>query len=272
MPIPPATSLSPKARETIYDCGPSSYITHFRIIRGSDNPTWFVDSRTSDTSEAFYLATTYPDIDVFNATGPAVSDLIRKNQEWYNQLIHGFLTLNYTVRSDFWKGFDPIAMKEISVVDLGGKDPMVHPDSTIIETISAKFLSSPSHYKGIRTYLSEDFDNGQPIPSFSVAFLNYRGLSSGLDGYGYTPDKYANRMINEQVSVLQIISVSDEYDRYLKDVLVEKSDDWVKMFDRKNIYSNIDGAAGIFGAAAYCELIPVKEWFGLNWAKERLIF
>ncbi len=266
--------LDPKiVYESTYDCGPSEYITHFRIIRGSTDPTWFIDSRVPGPGqEPPYMATTYPDVDLFNASGPFTKDLIDKDiidrtGNWYNNFKADFYTLNYTTRGDYWKYFDYDAGKEISIVDLGGEDPMIHPNLTIAEEIAERFLQSHAHYKGIRTHLSDNFDNGQPIPSFSVAFLNYAEFPE------MTGDlKYANRMLSvNQNRALKIFSVSEEYDRYLKEMLVEDSGDWKNMFDRKNSYSNIDGATGIFGAVAYCELIPVKEWFGNNWILHKRI-
>jgi hypothetical protein len=246
---------NPEARDSLYDCGPSDYITHFRIIRGSEDPTWFMDTRSSkggdyiDTEPPMpiYLATTYPDTDTYNATGPAVGDIIQKNQDWYNKLTSNQFTLNYIIRG------------------AGGTAIVPYPE--VAETISARFLESPSHYKAIRTFLSEKFDNGMPVPEFSVAFLYYGGFTPMNSGQGF-PDQYVNRMINDRNQSLYVFSVSEEYDRYLKDLMVEPNQDWLRLFNRKTIYSNIEGAAGLFGARADCELIPVKEWFGINWEEQ----
>lgn len=247
---------NPEAKDSLYDCGPSEYITHFRIIRGSENPTWFMDTRSSKSGDyidteppmPIYLATTYPDTDTYNATGPAVGDIIQKNQDWYNKLTSNQFTLNYIIRG------------------AGGTAIVPYPE--VAETISARFLESPSHYKAIRTFLSEKFDNGMPVPEFSVAFLYYGSFTPMYSGQGF-PDQYVNRMINDWNQSLYVFSVSEEYDRYLKDLMVEPNQDWLRLFNRKTIYSNIEGAAGLFGARADCELIPVKEWFGINWEKEQ---
>ncbi len=56
----------------------------------------------------------------------------------------------------------------------------------------------------------------------------------------------------EQMGYVVLISVSEDYDRYLKDVIIRKmkedSDDITILYDREQIYSNIDGGVGIFGA------------------------
>ena len=203
---------NPEAKDSLYDCGPSEYITHFRIIRGSENPTWFMDTRSSKSGDyidteppmPIYLATTYPDTDTYNATGPAVGDIIQKNQDWYNKLTSNQFTLNYIIRG------------------AGGTAIVPYPE--VAETISARFLESPSHYKAIRTFLSEKFDNGMPVPEFSVAFLYYGGFTPMNSGQGF-PDQYVNRMINDRNQSLYVFSVSEEYDRYLKDLMVEPNQD-----------------------------------------------
>lgn len=56
----------------------------------------------------------------------------------------------------------------------------------------------------------------------------------------------------EQMGYVVLISVSEDYDRYLKDVIIRKmkedSDDITILYDREQLYSNIDGGVGIFGA------------------------
>ena len=49
------------------------------------------------------------------------------------------------------------------------------------------------------------------------------------------------------------VSVSDEYDRYLKELLMEESrlasmKDFADLFSRNNIFGNIENRIGIFGA------------------------
>lgn len=56
----------------------------------------------------------------------------------------------------------------------------------------------------------------------------------------------------ERMGYVVLISVSKEYDRYLRDIITrnmkEDGDDITILYDREQIYSNIDGGVGIFGA------------------------
>jgi hypothetical protein len=80
-----------------------------------------------------------------------------------------------------------------------------------------------------------------PKGYFSVAgsfqAYSFRGAPSATDGY------------------LFFVSVSDEYDRYLKELLMEESrlasmKDFADLFSRNNIFGNIENGIGIFGAKA----------------------
>ena len=73
----------------------------------------------------------------------------------------------------------------------------------------------------------------------------------------------------DRAGYLLFMSVSEEYDRYLKELLIEgakleRTDgSFAALFDHENLYSNIDGGAGIFGsysqARSYWNSIyPVK--------------
>ena len=253
---------------------PTTLITQFRIVRGTKEPTWFIDARADkeglEVAGQYYLATTYPLVDTFNASGPRVETMIQSDDGWYSSFLGNRFTLNQYQGSywDFWK-IDPVTGRFVSIVELTGTDPLVHPDLAAAEEVAENFLASPSHHRGIRAFLSEGFDNGQPIPSFTVALLAFsKDIPNEDDVRSATvaeraggDDNEANNMVGNE---LRIISVSDEYDRYLRSVLNDDSSDWKKVLEYNNNYSNVSGCAGLFGAAAYCELIPVSPWFGIN--------
>ncbi len=56
----------------------------------------------------------------------------------------------------------------------------------------------------------------------------------------------------ERMGYVVLLSVSEDYDRYLRDVITrkmkEEGDDITVLYDREQIYSNIEGGVGIFGA------------------------
>lgn len=57
---------------------------------------------------------------------------------------------------------------------------------------------------------------------------------------------------SENMGVLQVMTVSDEYNRYLREVMIlseqQESSDLADIFIRNNVYSNIHGGLGIWGA------------------------
>lgn len=62
-----------------------------------------------------------------------------------------------------------------------------------------------------------------------------------------------NILTTGQAGYLQFLTVSPEYDKYLKDVaqfeLLQESTDIISIYRNTNIYSNIEGGIGIFGAS-----------------------
>lgn len=56
----------------------------------------------------------------------------------------------------------------------------------------------------------------------------------------------------DQVGFVVLISVSEDYDKYLKDVITRKmkedSGDIAILYDREQVYTNINGGVGVFGA------------------------
>ncbi len=67
-----------------------------------------------------------------------------------------------------------------------------------------------------------------------------------------------NILTTGQAGYLQFLTVSPEYDRYLKDVaqfeLLQESTDIISIYRNTNIYSNIEGGIGIFGACVEQDL------------------
>ena len=102
------------------------------------------------------------------------------------------------------------------------------------ETCDA-ILSSCFHYGALRmSLLSSDV---------------YNSVFPVLTFYKYTGMPYEGGLSNPgPMDHWTFVTVSEEYDLYLKDLLRSKLGEWRDMFSRFNIYSNIDSATGIFGA------------------------
>ena len=87
-----------------------------------------------------------------------------------------------------------------------------------------------------------------PLLSLIFADQAYEKAKAQVEGIPYAD----NILTTRQVGYLQFLIVSTEYDKYLKDVaqaeLLLESTDIVGIYDNTNIYSNIQGGTGIFGA------------------------
>lgn len=101
--------------------------------------------------------------------------------------------------------------------------------------------------------ISGDFKGphyGVAGPLLSMAFADqaYEKVKAQAEGVPYAD----NILTTRQVGYLQFLIVSTEYDKYLKDVaqseLFLESTDIVGIYDNTNIYTNIQGGTGIFGA------------------------
>lgn len=71
------------------------------------------------------------------------------------------------------------------------------------------------------------------------------------------------------VGKLEFMAASEEYDHYLKDVMTyrlvhENSTDVAGIYDNTNIYSNIEGGTGVFGAA----IVTRQDWTCGSWVWE----
>ena len=91
---------------------------------------------------------------------------------------------------------------------------------------------------------------------FEIEFV----ISGNFKGnYYYYLDK-AKRGRSETEGYLESISVTDDYDRYLREAIAyqlkQESTDLTTIYQRENIYTNINGGIGIFGA----QIKTVLQW------------
>ena len=91
---------------------------------------------------------------------------------------------------------------------------------------------------------------------FEIEFV----ISGNFKGnYYYYLDK-AKRERSETEGYLESISVTDDYDRYLREAIAyqlkQESTDLTTIYQRENIFTNINGGVGIFGA----QIKTVLQW------------
>ena len=212
--------------------GSSPYWTHFAISKGTEDATWIFYSGSEDS----YLATTYPYVDDFNETDSHVSQFYSLTDGWLGMLLHGAYALAFQGSQN-------------------DGDSFIVPDSDAAKRVAENFLAKYLHKNSLRVSLSENVENGQIYPSFTI-------VACLRENDGTQISSKENEMMKN--NALRFYSVSDEYDRYLIDMAKEKPSGWNNMFYRSNPYSNISGATGIFGAAVPCSLTPVEHWFVMN--------
>lgn len=96
--------------------------------------------------------------------------------------------------------------------------------------------------KAFSTYIAGDFSEpfysaltSSELPTFENPITNYTG---------------PNTIPDEEKGCVVLLSVSNEYDKYLKDIITRKQkeagDDFTILYDNTPLYSNINGGVGIF--------------------------
>lgn len=96
----------------------------------------------------------------------------------------------------------------------------------------------------LSTYIAGDFSEpfysaltSSELPTLENPITNYTG---------------PNTIPDEEKGCVVLLSVSNEYDKYLKDIITRKQkeagDDFTILYDNTPLYSNINGGVGIFGA------------------------
>ena len=95
-------------------------------------------------------------------------------------------------------------------------------------------------------------------------------ISGYFDGpyYYYLQWPYGPREPYEDEGYLVFLSVSDDYDRYLREAVVKVSEagfsDITMIFSRENIFTNINGGVGIFGAQIKKTGQWMRAFFDMN--------
>ena len=95
-------------------------------------------------------------------------------------------------------------------------------------------------------------------------------ISGYFDGpyYYYLKWPYGPREPYEDEGYLVFLSVSDDYDRYLREAVVKVSEaglsDITMIFSRENIFTNINGGVGIFGAQIKKTGQWMRAFFDMN--------
>ena len=95
-------------------------------------------------------------------------------------------------------------------------------------------------------------------------------ISGYFDGpyYYYLEWPYGPREPYEDEGYLVFLSVSDDYDRYLREAVVKVSEaglsDITMIFSRENIFTNINGGVGIFGAQIKKTGQWMRAFFDMN--------
>lgn len=91
------------------------------------------------------------------------------------------------------------------------------------------------------------------VLSRAIADQYYEWVKSQLDDTPYGDNILLDKSgLDRQAGYLEFWTVSPEYDKYLKDVaqfeMLQESTDLVGIYHNTNIYTNIEGGTGIFGA------------------------
>ena len=105
-------------------------------------------------------------------------------------------------------------------------------------------LDLPLHKGFVRIDQPEGFTNGLTDEDFKTSYLSTSGSFLILGDY-------SNYLVGVEPFLIEVRFLSDEYDAFLRDLHIRNlsRDNFVlSTYDTNNIYSNITGGVGIFGA------------------------
>lgn len=198
--------------------------------------SWNYDPLTGLISLGHKLGTTCPGVDPFNLTGePMSSPELIKDFE-YNKGVYFFHMFSH---SRYHQNYLRI------------------PDPGSCKWEETEYFSA-SHDKIFKRrqltffYVEGDLTEG------------YEGVPERVEPTSYGELAYEDPAAEplQRQSCMEMMTVSDEYDRYMKEIISyeqrQREGDLTVLYDRENIYSNITGGVGIFGARISYYL-PWKE-------------
>ena len=203
----------------------SNYYGTFELLDAGSANIWATVMNEDETVP--FIASTYPYVDDFNLTDVLVAE--KECQTWSDSKLRELL-------ADGELDYNIVSLDEYEQLYKKALYTPVVPDYSKAEQIAERLEKSYYHEKYLRMEMRDGFSNGQPVSRFSIVF--YPSVVS------FPSDK---------TDVFLMMAVSDEYDRYLKD-LNAKNNSLVGIYNRRNTYSNIIGATGIFGACVRCVL------------------
>lgn len=190
------------------------------------------------------IATSLESSDLFNLTG----------ETYWNE---------YNPQADqrFEDLYEKKGPEDVSMV--GSGNWIYHFPREFRPTMYKYVVGCPLHDTFLRIPPITEDDNrtaADPKGYFSIAG-SFQGSTFGIEPSSLT-DGY-----------ILFISVSEEYDRYLKELLTEESrhasmQDFASLFSRENIHGNIENGIGIFGAKTEQELPWIKHNKSGSWGND----
>lgn len=224
-------------QELLFDGFPDWELgSRYEIASLPKGPVWVCgmnyDSAAGRHVFASTIATSLASADLFNLTGDTYWNAFNpqadaKFEEWYEYQPSSYVGLNN------W---------------------MYHFPKEYRATMYRYVVGCPLHNTFLRIPPIEEDENrmaADPKGYFSIAG-SFQGSTFGIEPSSST-DGY-----------ILFTSVSEEYDRYLKELLMEESrkasmQDFASLFSRGNIHGNIKNGIGIFGAKTEQELPWIKH-------------
>lgn len=168
------------------------------------------------------IATDHPNVDGFNITAGSLYDILIERCYVAEPYLTGSLGKPIT----------------------GG--PLVYP----------YYPQLPLHSNFLRIAHPANFNNGYTGDPDSG--LDFRDNSECFfiaarraEGYGRNTNQYKSYIIEDWFCANEVHFVSEEYDRYMRDLYVKKSqsnDFILSVYNYDNLYTNVNGGVGIFGA------------------------
>ena len=152
-----------------------------------------------------------------------------------------FVAENITTTHASADGFNKTG-KQLPLVKLWEKRAFDY--LNILHSKYLRIAPKDGHIEKCRTYIAGDFSGPfysalteSELPTLQNPIINYTG---------------PNTIPDEEKGYVVLLSVSNEYDKYLKDIITRKNkeagDDFTILYDNTPLYSNINGGVGIFGA------------------------
>lgn len=212
-----------------------NYLPDYLMIRGIRK-----NRETGETSPVDYLCTDYPGLEEVNAT----ERLYNGNPKWRTETKTGDWSYEYAYHDEPVAGMD--GRWTYMFPNLIGK--ALYKGSLLICKVDDNDARLDRLYD-FKEYVTEDGDT-KDAKGFCVSGSFHEGIAY----WDYQTKEYYDSDHNQidYVEYLVYSALSKDYGRFVKDVYqlkkTHEADDLSTIYLRDNIYSNVKGGLGIFGA------------------------